>query len=125
MLGKSITSKRVVGTLVGVQVGDALFNVVPNQWLEADLEHLRVPRWSRYLFGSVKMASAAGLLVGLRRPGLGRTTARLLVAYFVVALGAHKRIHDRPLRYAPALGMLGWAALASRSFATLSSARTG
>lgn len=117
MLGKAFTSKRVVATLAGVQALDALFNVLPSRWIEADLEHLRLPQRFRYVFGSVKAASAGGLVIGLSRPQLGRTTARWLVAYFLLALGAHKRIHDRPVRYAPALAMLGWSAVAERWFA--------
>ena len=106
----------MVLALVGVQVCDALFNVIPSRWIEADLEHLRVPQRSRYLFGSVKAASAVGLLEGLRRPALGRLTARLLVVYFAFAIGAHARIKDRPVRYAPAVAMLGWSILAVRCY---------
>lgn len=116
MLGEAITRRHVVTALVGVLAVDALFNVVPNSWMEADLNHLQVPRGFRYLFGSVKAASAAGLLIGVKRPRLGRLTAWLLVAYFVLALLAHARIGDRPIRYAPALGMLAWAVAAGRCF---------
>ena len=116
MLGNVITPKRVVLALVGVQVADALYNVMPSKWIEADLEHLRVPPRARYLFGSVKGASAIGLLIGLRRPAFGRLTARSLIVYFALAIGAHVRIRDRPARYAPALTMLGWSALALRCF---------
>ncbi|HMC51628.1 MAG TPA: DoxX family protein, partial [Acidimicrobiales bacterium] len=67
-------------------------------------------------FGAVKSASAAGLLVGLERPRLGRLTAKALVAYFTLAVGAHVRIKDRPLRYAPAVAMLSWSGLAVRCY---------
>lgn len=118
MLGSRTTPKRVVVGLIGVQLFDALFNLVPSRWMDADLDHLRVPHGLKYVFGSVKAASAAGLLIGLRRPAFGRLTARALVTYFVLAVGAHVRIKDRPARYAPALGMLTWSAAANRYFAT-------
>jgi hypothetical protein len=116
VLGERITPERAVSALATVQACDAIFNVVPTRWMDADLDHLRVPRRSRYLFGTVKAASAAGLLLGLKRPGLGRLTARSLVAYFVLAIGAHLRIRDRPVRYVPAVAMLGWSALAVRCY---------
>jgi hypothetical protein len=42
----------------------------------------------------------------------------LLVVYFVLAIGAHARIKDRPARYVPAVAMLGWSALAARCFSS-------
>jgi hypothetical protein len=38
------------------------------------------------------------------------------MAYFVLALGAHLRAGDRPIRYIPAASVLAWSALADRSF---------
>lgn len=109
------TRRRVLG-LVGVQVGDAVFDAVATDWLREDLKRLRVPWKLRPVFPVVKLASAVGLAGGLRWPRLGRVTADLLVLYFVLALGAHARAHDSPVRYAPAAGMLGWAIAARRSF---------
>jgi hypothetical protein len=109
-------SRRLVVALAGVQVADAAFNLVPSRWIEADLEHLQLPQDLRFLFGTVKAASAAGLVVGLRFPTLGRFTARALIGYFVLALVAHVRIKDKPVRYAPALAMLGFSAMALRCF---------
>jgi hypothetical protein len=108
--------RRALLALVGVQVLDALVNAVPNQWVTDDLEHLKLPRWSRFMFSAIKAASAVGLLLGLKWPKLGRLTARCLVAYFLLALGAHARVKDRPLRYGPAVAMLGWSALAIRFY---------
>jgi DoxX-like family len=102
--------------LVGFQVLDGLVNAVPNDWVKEDLEHLRLPARSGPVFGAIKGASAAGLLLGLRRPAVGQLTARALVVYFVCALGAHARVKDPPLRYGPAVAMLAWSALATRCY---------
>jgi hypothetical protein len=95
---------------------DAIYNLAPTDAIRADIERLQLPAQSRYLFGGLKLAAAAGLLVGARRPAFGRLTARALVLYFVCALGAHVRIKDRAARYAPAAAMLGWSAVATRAF---------
>ena len=116
-MGLRLTPRRIVAGLIAFQVLDALVNVVPNEWMRKDLEHLRVPNEARFVFASVKAASAAGLLAGIRRPAVGKLTARALIAYFVLAVGAHIRIKDRPVRYLPAVSMLGWAVIAARSFA--------
>ena len=102
--------------LAGVQVLDGLFNLLPSRWIEADLDHLELPRRLRFLFGGLKLASTGGLLVGLKYPRLGRLTCRALVVYFVIALGAHWRVRDRPWRYVPAALMLAWSSMAGQAF---------
>jgi hypothetical protein len=109
--------QRVVA-LVGVQVGDAVFDAVATEWLSDDLARLRVPWKLRPVFPAVKSASALGLLAGLRWPRLGRLTANALVVYFLLALGAHARAKDHAARYAPAAAMLGWSLAARQAFAT-------
>ncbi|MBV9285372.1 MAG: DoxX family protein [Acidimicrobiia bacterium] len=99
-----------------VQVGDAIFNAVPSQWLKDDFDHLRIPHEMRPLFPAVKSASAVGLYLGLRRPALGRLTAAALIVYFVLALGAHARVKDPALKAVPAAGMLAWSIVAFRAF---------
>ena len=42
----------------------------------------------------VKFAAAAGLVAGIWIPYLGTVTSLALVAYFVVAIGAHVRARD-------------------------------
>ena len=107
--------QKVLG-LVAVQLGDAAFNAMPTQWLRDDLDRLGVPRGMRFGFPVIKGVSAVGLLSGLRWPRLGRLTASALIVYFTCALGAHARVGDRPLRYAPAAGMLVWSVGALRAF---------
>jgi hypothetical protein len=81
----------------------------------ADLDHLRLPEELRLAFPVIKAGSAIGLVAGLRFRVLGRLTAGLLVAYFVLAVGAHLRVGDPPKRYMAALAMLAWAILSWRS----------
>ena len=109
---------KVVLGLAGSLVLSVLYDSVPNQWFEAEFEHLRLPRWFRSLFILAKTSAVTGLLVGLRSSRLGRITARALVAYFVLAIGAHARVKDEPVRYVPAVALLVWSVLATRTFAT-------
>jgi hypothetical protein len=107
---------RLVLGLAAVQLADAAFNAVADEWVKDDLDHLGFPKDLRAIFPIIKTASSVGLLIGLRRPRLGRTTAVALVAYFLIALGFHVRAKDRLVQYVPAAAMLGWSALVLRSF---------
>jgi DoxX-like protein len=111
-----VDRRRVVTALATVQLADAVFNAIPTQWLRDDLDHLGVPQDLRVVFPVIKTASALGLLAGLEWPGLGRTTAAALIAYFVAAMGFHARAKDGPLRFVPAAAMLGWSMAALRSY---------
>jgi hypothetical protein len=104
--------KRLVLGLVGVQLADAAFNAIPNQWIKDDLDHLRFPEDLRFVFPVIKSGSAVGLLLGLRWRSVGKVTAAALVAYFMAAMGFHARARDPLLKYVPAAGMLGWSLLA-------------
>jgi hypothetical protein len=106
--------------LAGSLVLSVLYDVVPNHWFEEEFEHLRLPRGFRALFVLSKSSAVAGLLIGLRSSKLGRLTARALVVYFVLAVAAHARVRDEPVRYVPAVMMLTWSALAARNFSILS-----
>jgi hypothetical protein len=109
-------SKGLVFGLAGSLLLSVLYDAIPNRWFEEEFEHLRLPRCFRFLFIGAKSSAVAGLLVGLGSPKMGRLTARALMAYFVLALGAHLRAGDRPIRYIPAASVLAWSALADRSF---------
>lgn len=110
-------SDRLITRLAAFQALDAVVNTVPSKWLDDDFARLRIPGSWRPIFPVVKGASSAGLLVGLRRRGVGRLTAACLVLYFILALGAHARVKDHPVRWAPAVFMLGWSIAALGSFA--------
>jgi hypothetical protein len=115
----SASSSRVVLGLAGSLVLSALYDSVPNQWFEAEFEHLRLPRWFRPLFVLAKTSAVTGLLIGFRSSRLGRLTAHALVVYFLLAIGAHVRVKDEPVRYVPAVAMLAWSVLATRTFVTV------
>jgi DoxX-like family len=110
------SSSRVVSGLAGALVVSVLYDSVPNQWFDAEFENLRLPRWFRPLFVIAKTSAVTGLLIGLRSSRLGRLTTHALVAYFVLAIGAHVRVKDEPVRYVPAVAMLVWSVLATRTF---------
>jgi hypothetical protein len=112
-------SKGVMLGLAGTLVLSVLYDAIPNHWFEEEFEHLRLPRLFRALLVVSKSSAVAGLLIGLRSSKLGRLTARALVVYFVLAVGAHARVRDEPVRYIPAVVMLAWSALADRTLSIL------
>lgn len=58
-------------------------------------DRLQIPRRLMVPFGVVLASAAVGLLLGIAVPALGTAAAAGLVAYFVCALSAHARAHDR------------------------------
>jgi hypothetical protein len=102
--------------LAGFQALDAVACAIPNRFITQDLDRLGFPADLRPVLPIIKGASAVGLIVGVKRPRLGALTAAALVAYFVAALGAHARVRDGAPRFAPAVGMLVWAAAALRLY---------
>jgi hypothetical protein len=116
-------SNRAVLGLVLVQVADGAFSAAAKEWVNADLEHLRLPLHLRFAFPVIKTASALGLLAGLRWHRLGRVTAVCLVAYFVLAVGAHVRVRDATFKAVPALAMLAWSAAVLRSYPAMAETR--
>jgi hypothetical protein len=109
-------SKGLVLGLAGSLVISVLYDAIPNRWFEAEFKHLRLPAWFRFLCIGSKSTAVAGLLLGLRSTKLGRLAAGGLLAYFVLALGAHRRVGDRAIRFVPALAMLTWSAIVGRTF---------
>lgn len=75
--------------------GTGVANLLGSSYAHAQAEKLRVPHsWVRRL-GVPLTAGGLGLLAGLVVPVLGTLAAAGLVAYFVVAFGAHLRVRDR------------------------------
>ncbi|MBP8921398.1 MAG: DoxX family protein [Micropruina sp.] len=66
----------------------------PAAFIAACFEDVRWPRRLWWLMPPVKFAAAAGLVAGIWIPYLGTVTSLALVAYFVVAIGAHVRARD-------------------------------
>jgi len=113
-----VQARRVVLGLAGSLVLSALYDAVPNHWFQEEFEHLRLPRWFRPIMILSKSAAVAGLLFGFTSTRLGRLSTRALVVYFVLAMGAHVRVKDGPVRFAPALAMLAWSVMAVRAYPT-------
>lgn len=111
MAGMSRREARSVDALATVLALDAVYNVVPNRWIDEDLERLRLPRWLRFVLASAKGAGAAGLMLRRRRPGLARLASGCLSLYFVLAIGAHARVRDEAWRYGSGAALLGWSGL--------------
>ena len=109
-------ARRRVLALAALQAGDAIACAIPLEIIRRDLERLGVPDSIRPVIPAAKAASAVGLAVGLRRPRLGLLTSLSLVAYFVLAIGAHVRLRDEAWRYVAAVGMMGIVLQTLRSF---------
>lgn len=77
-------------------------------YLDGELERLRISSLTQQAMPLVKVAAAIGLLVGLWVPLLGAASAAALIAYFVIAIGAHARVKDPPAKYVNASVMLAF-----------------
>jgi len=73
----------------------ASLNLVGAESVKVVADRVRVPREWMVPFGILLAAGAAGLLVGFAVPVLGKAAAVALVLYFICAVSAHIRVHDR------------------------------
>lgn len=89
------------------QLADAAAVAADPPFIQRALDRVNCPPALRRVLPAVKAASAAGLLVGLRTPRVGRATSAALAAYFVTAIGFHLRARDTVAGSLPAVGMLG------------------
>jgi hypothetical protein len=88
------------------QIGDAVACAIPVDYIRRDLDRIDCPDSIRRALPTIKLASATGLLLGLRWPRLGRLTAISLVAYFLAAIGFHVRAKDPGWRTMPAASLM-------------------
>lgn len=65
-----------------------------------------LPAWSMYAVGTLKVAIALMLIVGVWLPDVVRPSAMLLAALMLGAIAMHAKVHDPAIKYAPAGGML-------------------
>jgi hypothetical protein len=79
---------------------------IPVAYIEKSFDTLEVPQRIRWVFPTVKAASAVGLLAAGRFPALARLTTFMLTIYFVLAVGAHIRVKDTVIGTVPAAGFL-------------------
>lgn len=95
---------KVFGVLALIQAGDAAACALKAPPVVKAFDDLGVPHRIRWIFPPIKTASAIGLLAAGRHPALGRLTTAMLTLYFVLAVGAHIRAHDKPVNALPAAG---------------------
>jgi hypothetical protein len=89
----------------------AALNFVGAASVKATADRLRVSRTWMIPFGMLLAAGAVGLVSGFAVPVLGEAAAIGLVLYFVCALAAHARAHDRNIGGAVTFLVLAVAAL--------------
>ena len=94
--------------LAAILIGDSIYNLVPNHWVDDDLARLQVPRNLRFLLAASKGSGGLGLLLRRSDIRLSRLAAACLTLYFVLAVGAHARVRDDAWRYGSAIALLGW-----------------
>jgi hypothetical protein len=99
-------SAKTYAALATFQAADALACAIPVSLITKVLDQLGVPPNIRWLLPVSKAASAIGLLSASRVPILGRLTTAMLTVYFVLAVGAHIRVHDRVVNAIPAASFL-------------------
>jgi hypothetical protein len=76
-------------------------------------DRVQVSRAWMLPLGMLLASGAVGLLAGFAVPALGTAAAVGLVVYFICALTAHLRVHDRQLGGAVAFLLLAASALAT------------
>jgi hypothetical protein len=83
-----------LAALATIQAVDAVFCWKPVGFVRTCLTNVRFPeRWWPVLT-PMKAAAAAGLLIGIWLPWLAALTSGALVAYFLIAIGAHINASD-------------------------------
>jgi hypothetical protein len=92
----------------------AALNLVGAEPVQAVADRLRVPRGWMLPLGALLACGAGGLLAGFAVPALGTAAAIGLVLYFLGALTAHLRVHDRHVGGAVFFLLLTTAAFTTR-----------
>lgn len=107
----TLASSKTYAALAAFQAGDAVACAIPVPYIAKTLDALGVPRDIRWILPASKAASVVGLLSVNRFPALARLTTAMLTLYFVLAVGAHIRAHDRVVNTVPAASFLATYAL--------------
>jgi SNF family Na+-dependent transporter len=89
----------------------ACLNFAGAESVKVVADRVRVSRRWMVPLGTVLACGAAGLLTGLVVPALGTAAAIGLVLYFICAVTAHLRVHDRQVGGAVFFLLLAAAAL--------------
>ena len=93
--------------LAAIQLGDAAACVKPLAFIAECFDDVNFPQRLWWVFTPIKLVAAIGLVIGAWIPEIGLAACLGLVAYFVLAIGAHVRARDfgRNL-FVNAVGML-------------------
>lgn len=83
-----------LAALAVVSAGDAVMCVKPLAFIRQCLKDVRFPRRYWKLLPAIKLAAAAGLVIGIWVPPLAVLTAAALVLYFLIAVSMHVRAGD-------------------------------
>ena len=102
----SVVTPKTYVALAAFQAGDAIACAIPLPYIAKSLDTLGVPQSIRWILPVAKAASVVGLLSVSRIPVLARLTTAMLTLYFVLAVGAHIRAHDRVENAVPAASFL-------------------
>jgi hypothetical protein len=102
----TLTSPKTYAALAAFQAADAVACAIPISPIAKILDALGIPPEIRWLLPASKAASVLGLLSASRIPALARLTTAMLTLYFVLAVGAHIRAHDRIVNALPAASFL-------------------
>ncbi|WP_078288061.1 DoxX family protein [Mycobacterium sp. D16R24] len=117
MTERLLANPKVLSALAVIQAADAAVCVRPIKPIKESLEKVGLPQRIWWVLPVVKLASAAGLVGGIRWAALGRLTTLMLTIYFTLAVGAHIRVRDKALHALPAASLLVWfAVLAGKGF---------
>ena len=71
--------------------GDAVMSLRPPGFIQRCLDGVRLPRDWWWILVVTKLMAAAGLVVGLKYPGVAFTANVAIIGYFVCAAYAHYR----------------------------------
>lgn len=92
--------------LIAVCVGSAVMDFRRPASLVEQMSTLKIPASGLPLLGAVKLASAAGLIVGFDKIRIGEVAGLFLCLYFAVAVTTHTRVKDSLRNTFPALALL-------------------
>ena len=101
-----LTSPKTYVALGAFHAVDAVACGVQVAPIKKVLDDVALPENIRPVLPVVKAAAAIGLLSVTRFPALARLTTAMLTLYFMLAVGAHIRVHDKPVNVIPAATFL-------------------
>ena len=91
--------------LVVVLMLTALADFMRHEKALETTDRLRIPARMVPVLGAIKVAAAAGVLLGRNNVRLAELTGACLVLYFAIATMTHLRVRDGIVRTAPAVVM--------------------